>query len=72
MSEHLVVVSKVKKFIKDKAGMNTSAAVMDELTKIVEVEINKAINKAKNENRKTVMERDFSNELSHHSSSEDE
>jgi hypothetical protein len=59
MSEHLVVVSKVKKHIKDKAGMNTSAAVMDELTKIVAKEIDKAITNAKNDNRKTVMDRDF-------------
>lgn len=59
MSEHLVVVSKVKKHIKQKAGMNTSAAVMDELTKIVEKEIDKAIRNAQTDNRKTVMERDF-------------
>jgi histone H3/H4 len=64
MSEHLVVVSKVKKHIKDKAGMNTSLAVMDELSKIVENEISKAIENAKNDNRKTVMERDF---VKHHS-----
>ncbi len=64
MSEHLVVVSKVKKFIKEKAGMNTSLAVMDELSKIVEVEINKAIESAKNDNRKTVMDRDFNTEKS--------
>ncbi len=59
MSEHLVVVSKVKKHIKQKAGMNTSAAVMDELTKIVEKEIDKAIKSAQSDNRKTVMDRDF-------------
>ena len=60
MSEHLVVVSKIKKHIKDKAGMNTSSNVMDQLTKIVEREIETAIRNAKNDNRKTVMDRDFS------------
>jgi len=59
MSEHLVVVSKIKKHIKDKAGMNTSASVMEELTKIVEKEIEKAVRKAQSDNRKTVMDRDF-------------
>lgn len=59
MSENLVVVSKVKKYIKNKAGMNTSATVMDHLSKIVEKEIEKAVQNAKNDNRKTVMDRDF-------------
>lgn len=59
MSENLVVVSKVKKYIKNKAGMNTSATVMDQLSKIVEKEIEKAVQNAKNDNRKTVMDRDF-------------
>lgn len=59
MSEHLVVVSKIKKHIKQKAGMNTASTVMDELTKVVEAEIDKAIQHAKNDNRKTVMDRDF-------------
>lgn len=59
MNENLVVVSKVKKYIKNKAGMNTSATVMDQLSKIVEKEIEKAVQNAKNDNRKTVMDRDF-------------
>lgn len=59
MSENLVVVSKVKKYIKNKAGMNTSASVMDQLSKIVEKEIEKAVQNAKGDNRKTVMDRDF-------------
>lgn len=66
MSEHLVVVSKVKKHIRDKSGMNTSASVMDELTKIVEFEIDKAIENAKKDNRKTVMDRDFSHSKTTH------
>ncbi len=59
MSENLVVVSKVKKYIKNKAGMNTSASVMDQLSKIVEKEIERAVQSAKSDNRKTVMDRDF-------------
>lgn len=59
MSQVLVVASKVKQLIKDQSGMNTSASVMDALTKVVEREIQKAIEKAKNDGRKTVMDRDF-------------
>jgi len=60
MSEVLVVASKVKKFIKDSSGMNTSGTVMDALTKVVERECKKAVEKAQADNRKTVMDRDFS------------
>jgi histone H3/H4 len=59
MSQVLVVASKVKQLIKDQSGMNTSASVMDALTKVVEREIQKAIERAKNDGRKTVMDRDF-------------
>lgn len=61
MSETLVVVSKVKAFIKEKSGgMSTSAAVTDVLTKMVETACLKAIENAKSDGRKTVMDRDFS------------
>lgn len=59
MSEVLVVASKIKKLIKDKSGMNTSAAVMEALSKVIERECAKAIEKAQGEKRKTVMDRDF-------------
>lgn len=59
MSEVLVVASKVKKLIKDKGGMNTSGAVMEALTKVIERECAKAIEKAAADKRKTVMDRDF-------------
>ncbi|MFQ5729791.1 MAG: hypothetical protein ACE5GN_05475 [Waddliaceae bacterium] len=59
MSEQLVVVSKIKRHIKNKSGMNTSASVMEELSKIVEFEIDKAIKTAQANKRKTVMDRDF-------------
>jgi len=60
MSQVLVVASKVKAYIKEKGGMNTSASVMEALTKVVEHECNKAMDSARREKRKTVMDRDFS------------
>jgi len=60
MAETLVVASKIKKKVKDKSGMNTSATVMDKLSMLVDKELDKAIENAKRENRKTVMDRDFS------------
>lgn len=59
MSDVLIVTSKVKKYIKDKADMNTSASTVDALTKIVEKALDQAIEHAKSEGRKTVMDRDF-------------
>lgn len=60
MSSQLVVASKVKSYIKTKAGMSTSATALDALTKIVEKECDKAIANAQINKRKTVMDRDFS------------
>lgn len=59
MSQVLVVASKVKTYIKESSGMNTSASVMEALTKIIEHECNKAVENAKQQKRKTVMDRDF-------------
>ena len=59
MSEVLVVASKVKKLIKDRGGMNTSGAVMEALTKVIERECLRAIERAQSDKRKTVMDRDF-------------
>ncbi len=59
MSDTLVVVSKVKAFIKKNSDLNTSGAVAEVLSKIVERECIKAIEHAKAEGRKTVMDRDF-------------
>ena len=59
MSEVLVVVSKTKKYIKDKSGMNTSSSAMDEMSKIMQKLCDKAIENAANDGRKTVMDRDF-------------
>jgi histone H3/H4 len=59
MSEVLVVASKVKALIKKQSEMNTSSNVMEALTKIVEREVSRAIERAKADKRKTVMDRDF-------------
>jgi histone H3/H4 len=59
MSEVLVVASKVKALIKKQSDMNTSGSVMEALSKIVEREVSKAIERAKDDKRKTVMDRDF-------------
>jgi len=59
VSEVLVVASKIKKHIKEKSGMNTSASVMEALTAIIERECDRAIASAQSEKRKTVMDRDF-------------
>lgn len=61
MADALVVASKVKKYIKDKSGMNTSGAVMETLTSIVSKVCDQAIENAKTDGRKTVMDRDFPN-----------
>ncbi len=58
MSEVLVVASKVKTYIKDKSGMNTSGAVPEELSKRLATILDRAIENAKNDGRKTVMDRD--------------
>ena len=58
MNEVLVVTSKVKSYIKEKADMNTSGSVPEELSKRVALILDKAIENAKADGRKTVMDRD--------------
>jgi histone H3/H4 len=55
----LIVTSKVKKYIKEKGGMNTSAETVDILSKAVEQLCQKGIDSAKADGRKTVMARDI-------------
>ncbi len=57
--EILVVVSKVKKYISEKSGMNTSADVMNALTSRVQRICDRAIEEARRSGRKTVMDRDI-------------
>lgn len=55
----LVVTSKVKKLIKEKGEMNTSAATVEVLSRAVEKLCLKGIESAKADGRKTVMDRDI-------------
>lgn len=57
--ETLVVVSKLKNYIRSASGMNTSGSVSEVLSDMVRNLCNQAIERAKNDGRKTVMDRDF-------------
>jgi len=59
MAEILVVTSKVKKLIKEKAGMNTSQETIEQLSRAVEKLVERGIETAKADKRKTVMGRDI-------------
>ena len=59
MGDLLVVASKIKKYIKEKSQMSTSAATMDVLSEIVKGVCDKAISNAQSDGRKTVMDRDI-------------
>ena len=59
MADVLVVTSKVKKFIKEKSEMNTSAETVDVLSKAIERLCQNGIESAKADGRKTVMARDI-------------
>ncbi len=57
--EVLVVASKLKAYIRGKSGMNTSGTVIDTLSNKVRALCDQAIENAKRDGRKTVMDRDF-------------
>lgn len=59
MAEVLVVTSKVKKLIKEKGEMNTSAATIEVLSRAIEKLCLKGVESAKADGRKTVMDRDI-------------
>ncbi|MBT3234457.1 MAG: hypothetical protein HN353_00745 [Bdellovibrionales bacterium] len=58
--EVLVISSRLKGYVKDKHGMNTAANVMEHLSSMIRIEVDKAIEVARAEGRKTLMDRDFS------------
>jgi histone H3/H4 len=60
MADILVVASKVKKFIREKSGLSTSAEILEGLSQKVEHLCLEAIEKAKADGRKTVKGRDLS------------
>ena len=55
----LIVASKLKDYISARADMNTSASVMEVLSDIVRRACDDAIDQARSEGRKTVLDRDF-------------
>ena len=58
--EILVVVSKLKQYIRSVSGMNTAGSVAPVLSDTIRNLCDQAIEKAKSDGRKTVMDRDFS------------
>jgi histone H3/H4 len=58
--EVLVVASKLKNYIRTQSGMNTSGAVIEMISNRVRLLCDQAIENAKRDGRKTVMDRDFS------------
>ena len=57
--EILVVVSKLKSYFRSVSGMNTAGSVAPRLSDIIRHLCDQAIEKAKSDGRKTVMDRDF-------------
>jgi histone H3/H4 len=57
--EILVVASKIKKYVRSVAGMSTSANVLPKLSDAIRSLCDQAIENAKTDGRKTVMDRDF-------------
>lgn len=57
--ETLIVVSKLKKYLKDVYGMNTAANFIEPLNKDIVQTIEQAITHTEKSGRKTVMARDF-------------
>jgi hypothetical protein len=55
----LVIASRLKAYVRARSGMNTSDSVLDELSRIVREHTDRAIDEARADGRKTVMDRDF-------------
>ncbi len=57
--ETLIVVAKLKKYIKEKSGMNTAGTVASALSEKIRALCDEAVESARSDGRKTVMDRDF-------------
>ena len=55
----LIVASKLKAYVRARSGMNTSDGVIAELSDRVRALCDDAIDRAREEGRKTLMDRDF-------------
>ena len=55
----LIVASKLKDYIRKSSGLNTSANVLDRLSDMIRLQCDKAIERAVDDGRKTVMDKDF-------------
>ena len=62
-SEVLIVVSKLKKYVRDRSGMNTSDAVVAVLSDHLRDLCREAIRQAGQDGRRTVLDRDFTKVL---------
>lgn len=57
--ETLIIASRLKEYIQARSEMNTSANVMDVLSDYVRIICDRAIENARSDGRKTVLDRDF-------------
>lgn len=57
--EVLIIASRLKEYIQARADYNTSGSVMDVLSDYVRILCDRAIDNARSEGRKTVLDRDF-------------
>jgi len=55
----LVVASKLKQYVRERSGMNTSDSVMEVLSDALRTLADRAIRNAQRDGRKTVLDRDF-------------
>ena len=58
-NEVLIIMSKLKNYVRQHSGLNTSAGVAEALSNVVRQQCDRAIAKAKEAGRKTLMDRDF-------------
>ena len=58
-NEVLIVVSKLKNYVRAKGGMNTAGNVAPRISDIIRNLCDEAIERARADGRKTVMDRDF-------------
>lgn len=57
--EVLIIASRLKEYIQARGEMNTSAGVMDVLSDYIRIVADRAIDNARTDGRKTVLDRDF-------------